>query len=178
MNLFFRLIWTYIISRFRSKLGVLDVCPTPFRVLPTDLDVLRHMNNGVYFSLQDLARTDYMIRIGALDTISSKGWYPVVVAERLRFRKSLKLFQKFEIQTKLVFWDDKYIYIEHTFMSGGEAVAWGTIRTRFLSKKGGIVSPKELMSALGHDLAPAQMTEYLKNWAAAEDAHSTAIRPS
>lgn len=177
MNRLFRLIWTYIISRFRSKLQAMDVCPTPFRVMPTDLDVLLHMNNGMYFSLQDLARLDYMIRIGALDSISAKGWYPVVVAERLRFRKSLQLFQKFEIHTQMVYWDDKYIYLEHTFKSGGEAVAWGMIRARFLSKKGGVVPPKDLMSVLGYDLAPPPMSEHLKSWVAAEDAHSAAIHP-
>ncbi|QDK36487.1 thioesterase family protein [Bdellovibrio sp. NC01] len=178
MNMFFRLLWTYFISKYRSKLHLLDTCPTPFRVLPTDLDVLMHMNNGVYFSLQDLARTDYMIRIGGLHLFTERGWYPVVVAERLRFRKSLQLFKKFEIHTKLAYWDDKYIYIEHTFVSGGEAVAWGMIRARFLSRKGGLVAPQELMDAMGSKEQPPAMTDYLKNWIAAEDAHSTAIHPS
>ncbi len=178
MNRLLRLIWTYFISRYRSKLQALDTCATPFRVMPTDLDVLRHMNNGVYFSLQDLARIDYMIRIGALDAITAKGWYPVVVAERLRFRKSLQLFQKFEIHSKLVYWDEKYIYLEHIFMSRGEAIAWGMIRSRFLSKKGGVVPPQDLMKVLGHNFAPPSMSEHLKNWIAAEDAHSEAIHPT
>lgn len=176
MNLFFRLIWTYLFSRFRTKVQVLEACSTPFRVLPTDLDVLRHMNNGVYFSLQDLARTDYMIRIGALETITSKGWYPVVVAERLRFRKSLKLFDKFQIKTRLVYWDEKYIYLEHTFVRQQEVIAWGTIRARFLSKKGGVVSSFELIESLGHDLSVPPLTDYLQHWIAAEDSHSSAIQ--
>lgn len=178
MNLFFRLIWTYLISRFRSKVQVLDFCSTPFRVLPTDLDVLRHVNNGVYFSMQDLARIDYMIRIDALAAISAKGWYPVIVAERLRFRKSLQLFQKFEIQTRLAYWDEKYIYVEHRFVSRGETVAWGMIRSRFLSKKGGVVPTQDLIALLGQDLALPTPTEYLKSWIVAEDAHSAAVHPT
>ncbi|HWU43758.1 MAG TPA: acyl-CoA thioesterase [Bdellovibrio sp.] len=177
MNHFFRLLWTFFISRFRSKVHALEACATPFRVMPTDLDVLLHMNNGVYFSLQDLARIDYMIRMGAFQKINSKGWYPVVVAERMRFRKSLKLFQKFDLISKLAYWDDKYIYLEHNFVVKGEVIAWGMIRSRFLNKKGGIVPPAELMEMLGHNLTSPPMTEHLKNWIAAEDAHSAAIHP-
>ena len=176
MNKYFRLIWTYLISRNRSKMEAFDECSTPFRCWPNDLDVLGHMNNGVYFSLQDLARTDYMIRIGALKPITDNGWYPVVTAERIRFKKSLKPFQKFEIRTKLSYWDDKCIYLIHTFVANGEAYAWGTIRTRFLKKAGGLVNPEELLQAIGKSTQAPPIPEFLKSWIESEEAHESLVQ--
>ena len=43
-------------------MSVLGLCLTPFRCWFTDLDVLRHMNNGKYFSIMDLARVDRILK--------------------------------------------------------------------------------------------------------------------
>lgn len=172
MNLFFRLLHILFFSRFRSKVEVLGECATPFQVVPTDLDVLMHMNNGVYLSLQDLARMDYMIRAQALKKISARGWYPVVASEMIRFRRSLGLFNKFELRTRLISWDERYIYMEHKFIRKNEVVALGMIRARFLSKKGGAVSPQELMQALDLNLQPPEFPPHLTEWLAADRDHS------
>ncbi|AHZ86740.1 thioesterase family protein [Bdellovibrio bacteriovorus] len=174
MNLLFRLLHVLLFSRFRSRVGIMDECATPFRVWPTDLDVLRHMNNGIYLSLQDLARTDYMIRAQAAGAIASEGWYPVVASETIRFRRSLKVFQKFHLHTRLITWDDKYLYLEHKFTSRGDLIAIGMIRARFLSKKGGTVTPAELMKAVGENLTAPAMPEYLQSWINADQGQSKA----
>ncbi len=177
MNLIFRLLAVLLWSRFRTKVDVMSECATPFRVMPTDLDVLMHMNNGVYLSLQDLARMDYMIRARAFSKINAKGWYPVVASEMIRFRRSLALFQKFELRTRLISWDDKYLYLEHKFVSRGEVMALGMIRARFLSKKGGAVSPQELMEVLGLKLSAPQFPQHLQEWLAADINHSKFTSP-
>lgn len=174
MNLFFRLIFVFLFSRFRSKVDILDECVTPFRVCPTDLDVLMHMNNGVYLSLQDIARVDYMIRAQAFRKISAQGWYPVVASEMIRFRRSLALFQKFELKTRLISWDDRYLYLEHKFVRQGEIMALGMIRARFLSRKGGLVSPQEILQLLGRSNPAPEFPVYLKEWLAADQDHSKA----
>lgn len=172
MNMFFRLLHVLLFSRFRSKVDILSECATPFRVWPTDLDVLRHMNNGVYLSLQDLARVDYMIRAGAADKIAAKGWYPVVASETIRFRRSLQPFQKFHLHTKLISWDEKYLYLEHKFVSRGQVVAIGMIRARFLSKAGGTVTPADLLGVIGRPLSAPAMPDYLTSWIAADQGQS------
>jgi hypothetical protein len=77
VNLLLRTVWLVLTARFRSRCHVLGPVRTPFRVLPTDLDVLRHMNNGVYKSLLDLARTDLMGHAGlSRRTMATKGRIP------------------------------------------------------------------------------------------------------
>lgn len=175
MNLFFRLLHILIFSRFRTPVDVMAECATPFRVWFTDLDVLRHMNNGVYLSLQDLARMDYMTRAGAAKKIAAQGWYPVVAAETIRFRRSLQPLQKFEIRTRLISWDDKYLFLEHKFTSRGQVIAVGMIRARFLKKSGGSVTPQELMKVLELNLQAPAFPDYLRAWISSEQGHSQSL---
>ena len=92
MNLFLRLLFTLIARRFRPACPVIGPCLTPFRVWLTDLDLLGHMNNGVYLTILDVARIDLIARSGLLTKLQVADLYPVVAAETIRFRRSLRLF--------------------------------------------------------------------------------------
>jgi len=164
MNLFLRLLWLAIAGRSRSRVGVLGPCRTPFRVLPTDLDVLRHMNNGVYFSLMDLARVDLLTRAGLAGRIASRGWYPVVVAETIQFRRSLTLFDSFSIETRVLGWDEKAFVLEQRFFRGTESVAAALVRARFLSREGGSVTPGEVLKIRDEVPDPGEMPGYAAEW--------------
>ena len=164
MNLYFRLFYLWLSRKFRSSLGYFDVCRTGFRVWPTDLDVFLHMNNGRYFVLMDLGRTDLMIRSKMLPEFKRRGWYPVVVAANMQFYRSLEPFQKFFIETRLIGWDDKAVIMEQRFVRGSEVVALGLVRGRFLSKQGGAVSPAEVAHAFGQPGASPQMPLYAQAW--------------
>ncbi len=149
MNKLFRLLYTILFSHRRPSVDFLGACDTPFRVYPADLDVLRHMNNGVYFSLQDLARVDLMIRCGVKGVLDQNGWYPVITAETLTFKRSLKLWQKFYIRSQVIGWTDKAFVLAHHHMVGEQIYAEGLITARFLKKSGGGVKPKELLETAG-----------------------------
>ena len=43
------------------------------RVLPTDIDLLRHLNNGRYLSLFDLGRWDLLTRTGIAGAMKAHG---------------------------------------------------------------------------------------------------------
>lgn len=151
MNLYFRVLWTRLVSRFRAPCGPLGPIRTPFRVMPTDLDVLRHVNNGVYFSLLDLARADLLTRSGLLPRLTERGWFAVISAESMRFRRSLRLFERFDVETTVVGWDDRAVYIHHRFLRGDDAVAVALVAARFLRREGGAVAPREVLALTDHD---------------------------
>lgn len=142
-------------------LGPID---THFRVLPNDLDVLLHVNNGVYLTLMDLGRTDLLLRSDAFNAIRKKGWYPVLAAETIRFKRSLTLFQKFTIRTSVVAWDERSIYLEQVFIAKGKLVARAVVDARFLKKKGGKVTPAELLDFLDIDENPRELPEWVATW--------------
>jgi acyl-CoA thioesterase FadM len=167
MNLFLRLLWLRLTARFRPPCDILGPCRTSFRVWPTDLDLLRHVNNGVYLSLMDLGRVDLLLRSGVFAKVTARGWYPVIAAETIQFRRSLTLFQPFVIETRVVGWVDASIFLEQRFArpgGEGETIALAVIRGRFLMKTGGTVPMSELMALSGRDEPSPEIPEWVRRW--------------
>lgn len=147
------------------KLGIHDVGRLDLRVMPTDLDVLGHMNNGVYLSIMDLGRMDAMQRSGAWGAIANAGFYPVAASETISFRKSLQPWQRFTLETRIVGYDAKAVFVEQRFVVGGEIYAQGFVRARFLKRSGGTVSLDELAAVTGADITEVSLPEWLGRWA-------------
>ncbi|MCR2783385.1 MULTISPECIES: acyl-CoA thioesterase [unclassified Microbacterium] len=143
------------------------------RTLPTDIDLLGHMNNGRYASLFDLGRFDLLIRTGMWDLFNARGWYAVVASETITFRKSLGLWQRFTVESRLHGHDDKSVYMIHRAVVNGEIYAEMLVRARFLRRGGGIVPLEELFEALHRpdDLPPLE--PWMLQWAAESALPST-----
>lgn len=154
MNLFMRLLWQKLVGRFRPRAALTDAIRTPFRVLPTDLDVLRHMNNGVYLSLLDVARMDLLSRTGLAAPLRERGWFPVVTAESIGFRRSLTLFQRFHVETRLLGWDEQSFYVRQRFVRGDDVIAGALVVGRFLRRDGGSVPAADVGALAGSPASP------------------------
>ncbi|WP_176054427.1 thioesterase family protein [Paraburkholderia caribensis] len=168
MNLLLRLFLTFLLSPRRGHLHVLDTCVTPFRVWPNDLDVLRHMTNGRYFTILDLARVDLMIRSRVWPQIKRQGWYPVVTLETMRFHRSLELWDRYDVATRVIGWDERHVFLEQAFIRDGVQVALGVVRTRFLKRSGGTVPTGELLGLAGVTQTSPALPEWVVQWSAAE----------
>ena len=166
MHLLFRTILHMLRSRRASALDATAVGSIRLRVMPTDLDVLGHMNNGVYLSIMDLGRMDLMVRSGAWKRLRSLGMYPVMANETISFRKSLQPWQRFDLETRIVGIDERAVYCEQRFVVDGEIFAKGFIRGRFLKRSGGVVSIAELSDAIGIDVTGFSPPEWMDEWGA------------
>lgn len=151
-------------GRRGTPLGHYDVGRLPMRTLPTDLDLNRHMNNGVYLSVLDLGRFDLLIRNGIWDILTGRGWYPVVVSETITFRKSLTLWQRFVVETRVSGYDEKAVFVEQRIVVDGDIYAQAVIRARFLKKRGGTVSVDELIDAIGTVPPDLRLPEWQVRW--------------
>lgn len=164
MNLFFRLLLALLTYRLRPRCDALGPARKRFIVWPPDLDVLFHVNNGVYLSMLDVARVDLMLRSGMARVLRRRGFYPVVAAQTIRFRRSLQLFQVFYVETKVLGWDERAVLLQHHFVRRGEVVAEAVVRARFLKRKGGTVSSAELMEAIGHVGPSPELPAWIAAW--------------
>jgi acyl-CoA thioesterase FadM len=167
VNLYLRLLAFLLLTRRRSRVPVLGPVRTPFRVWPTDLDLLRHVNNGAYLTIMDIARLDLLSRAGLSREIRRRGWYPVVVAETITFHRSLTLFQRFEIRTECLGWDDRSIFLSQDFERDGRVIANAVIRARFLGRDGERVTPEQLLALAGDVGARPELPRWVQDWAAA-----------
>jgi YbgC/YbaW family acyl-CoA thioester hydrolase len=164
MNLIFRLCWLLLHRRPQTDKTALGPCRTSFRVYPTDLDILRHVNNGKYFSLMDLARIDMITQGGLTRHLCRRGWIPVVTAETIQLKRSLTLFQAFEIETRVVGWDDQAFVLEQQFTRDGKTIATAFVRTRFLSRGAGAVTPQEILTLLGLPTDSPPLPPHIHRW--------------
>jgi acyl-CoA thioesterase FadM len=164
MNLYLRLLWLALTAWMRPPAPIIGPVRTRFCVWPSDLDVLLHVNNGVYLSMMDLGRVDLMKRAGMFGRVTRRGWYPVVVAQSIRYRRSLKLFDRFAIETRVLGWDQKAFLIEQRFERGGEIVAHALVRARFLSKRGETVSPAEVLAVADSVPPMPVIPEHAAQW--------------
>jgi acyl-CoA thioesterase FadM len=172
MHMIWRTLWIFIKKRFMQKSNINDVTEYTMRVLPTDLDLLMHVNNGIYFSLMDFGRWDMVFRNGVYDACYTKGWYAVVAGETIKFRKSLELWDKFTLQTKIVGHDDKNFFVQQKFICKGQLMATGLVKVRFLKKKGGTVSPEEIFAQTNERLE-TKATDLSGEWLAIESKYMT-----
>ena len=153
-------------SRTKPRIDFREVGRVPMRVIPGDLDLLRHVNNGVYLSLMDLGRMDLMLRSGKWQELGRRGWYPVAASATLTYRRSLQLWQRYILETKFIGFDDKAMYVEQRFVHGGEVYVVGIVRARFLSKAGGTVSVTELAELAGINPVEMPIPGWMRDWAA------------
>lgn len=164
MNLWFRMLALWLRNRRAPRSNVWDTISTPFRVAPSDLDVLRHMNNGKYLTIMDLGRVDLMQRAGMWDALNQRGWYPVVAGQTITYRRSLKLGQRFDLQTRVVGFDDRWIFLEQAFVVGDAVHARAAVRARFLKRTGGSVEHDELEDLVGGFPDHLELPEWMIDW--------------
>jgi len=167
MHMIWRTLWIFLTKRFFKKAELNDITEYTMRVLPTDLDLLFHVNNGIYFSLMDFGRWDMIFRNGVYDACMKRGWYSVVAGETIKFKKSLKLWDKFTLQTQLVSHDDKNIFIQQKFICRGELMATGLVRVRVLKRSGGTVKTEEIFKEINSNFE-VKTTELGEEWQALE----------
>ncbi|MEL6372572.1 MAG: thioesterase family protein [Pseudomonadota bacterium] len=116
MNLWVRLLVYLITVPWRKRFSApTDVSRLSFRVGLFDLDTNLHVNNGRYLTIADLGRLDLLVRAGLLRPAMQRGWAPVLSAAAVRFRRELKLFERFTLESQVRYWDDTLVVMEHRF---------------------------------------------------------------
>lgn len=150
MNLWFRLIWMLLTVRWRARAGVLDSTVLRMTVLPNDLDFNGHVNNGRYLTLADVARMDFVLRTGAARVALGLRARPIVGDAMAKFRRDLRPFERYDIVTRMLGWDEKWSFMEHRFVRQGRVLGVVVMRGLFVAP-GGPVTPAALAAALKAD---------------------------
>lgn len=116
---FFRTTFSYVSATcFKKPLRATDTAVYTSVCLTTDLDVyLTHMNNARYLREIDLARVEFLLRTGIWRELRRRGGLLFTIANSVRYRKFVRTFSRYEIRTRIVYWDDVSIFFEYRFVS-------------------------------------------------------------
>src|ERR1039457_1069549 len=126
MRLRLRLILLLLSSFWKKPISILDESVLNLIVLPNDIDVSK-ISNDRYIALMDLGRMDIVFCSGLLKLMLKNKWGPVVTFDTIRFRYPLKVFQRYQLKTRIVWWDDTTFYFKQSFERKGRVVATGYV---------------------------------------------------
>ncbi|MBD3665564.1 acyl-CoA thioesterase [Sulfitobacter aestuariivivens] len=137
---------------------------------PHDLDFWMELNNGRALSLYDIGRTALAQRVGLIDAIRRERWGLTMAGSCTRFRRRIHGFERFEMRSRMVCWDDKFTYIEQSMWKRNGECASHVMYRAAVTDKDGLVRPDRVLKALGKEgsTSPA-MPEWVKTWTDAED---------
>ncbi len=147
MKLRFRLLWIILTSFFKKPIVNLNEAVIELRVLPNDIDITK-ITSDRYTALMELGRIDYAFRSGLGNAILKNKWTPIATFNNIRFRYPLKIFQKYQLKSKVIWWDDTTLYWEQIFERKGRIVATGHVCATLMDKNG-IVPSKDIVSIMG-----------------------------
>lgn len=164
MNLYFRLLLLFFkIRRNKQYQNLLDTVDIDFKALPSDCDINLHLTNSRYLAMMDLSRTWMTERVGLLEQIMRRRWFPIVNATAITYIRDIKPMQRFTISTRLVGWDHKYFYIEQKFHSERGLHAIAFVRGVFKSKKA-VISIEEMLEVAGFDGVTPILPSEVMHW--------------
>ena len=166
----FRLFKTLFLARFKPKIDVFDQARVSMRVWPNDLDLNMHANSGRYVSFMDIGRIDLLARMRLIRKVTRLGWRPLVGGSMITYRKSLLPFQRFVVKSRILCWDEKWLYFEHIIVnSAGDLAAIANVRGLFRGPDGN-VPPQSLLDLAGRaGLASPPIPRFIARWHEAEE---------
>jgi acyl-CoA thioesterase FadM len=157
---FLRVIFIGLISPRR---GALEESVLRFRVWPNDIDLNLHINDGRYLSLMGLGRGDLLVRSGLLRKALKRKWAPVIGGAMIRYRREVRAFAKFRLRSRILGWDEKWIYITHVIESGGKTCSVAYVRGA-LRSAAGAVPTKDVLELGGWTLPSPPLPSVVTDW--------------
>lgn len=165
---FVRLIKDMLIARRQPPIGLTDMHVTYHRVWPWDLDAFLELNNGRALTLYDLGRMGMGARVGLIDTLRRQRWGLTMAGSSVRYRRRLRGFERFEMRTRAVCWDDKFTYIEQSMWKANGDCASHVLYRSAVTDKDGIVPPHRVLAAMGEDPTSPPTPDWIAAWITAE----------
>jgi acyl-CoA thioesterase FadM len=159
MNRWLRTLITFIRAQFRKKINPDEETSLSFRVWISDVD-LSIMNNAAMLTIMEMGRIDLIIRTGFLIHAWKNRLYLPLASISAQFRRPLKRFQKFQLKTQLIYWDEKWIYISHRVVREGKTIAVALVKSTL--KKGKELIPfGKIINELNWQLKPKNRPEMI-----------------
>jgi acyl-CoA thioesterase FadM len=147
-----RFLLTLLRARSRPPLRLGVESEISGRVWPGECDAA-HLNHAALLSLLECGRIDLMVRFGFLALARRRRWYFPVTSLAVRFERPLRRFDPFEVVSRIVFWDEVSIWIEHRVRHADRTVATGLVRA-VVREGRAPVAPSRVLAELGMDVPP------------------------
>lgn len=159
LRMYARLVPVVLRARWGTESGL--VSRLPQRVHLDYVDWNWHMNQSRYAEVMELGRGHWMVQSGSWAAWRAQGGNPVVANQAIVYRRELKPWQRFVVDTRAIGVDERMLHLQGHILVGDKVHAVSDVRILFVGKHG--VLPAEEVEAMCADrLHPALPVE---NWA-------------
>jgi len=163
-----RMLKELAISARRPPLPLLGTHVSQHICWPWDLDIWLELNNGRSLTLYDLGRIPLGKRVGLLKPLARKHWALTMAGASVRWRRRTRVFERFEIHSRCVGWDAKFLYLEQVMWRKGQANS-AIIYRAAVTDRNGLVPIAALLDAMAIDMPSPELPAHVRAWIAAED---------
>lgn len=132
-------------------------------VLPSDLDFQFHMNNSKYLREMDFGRIYHFISTNFYRCVLGCGGNLLLGATMIRYRRSLQLWQRFSLQTRILCWVDDAVYVEQRFLNHGDGFVCAIALLKMSTKGVKVNQVLERLCTDGTQSPP--FPPHVKSWA-------------
>ncbi|MEM9796231.1 MAG: acyl-CoA thioesterase [Pseudomonadota bacterium] len=163
----FRLIWQFWLHRNAPSLPVTGTHVSHHLCLPWDLDLWMELNNGRTLTLYDMGRMPMARRIGLIAALRRRKWGLTMAGAHVRYRRRVRIWDRIEMRTGCVGWDDRFAYIAQSMWVRGECTSHILYRSA-VTGKDGIVPPAAVMAEIGAEGPPPPLPDWVAAWIEAD----------
>lgn len=143
--------------------GLFDTVSMDFRVGLFDIDLNMHLNNAKYLKFMDRCRLEHAVSTGLLDKLIHARCNAVVANTEVSYVRELRPYQHFSVDTRVLGWDDKYVYYDQRFMSRKRLHTHALLRIVYMYG-GKSISPQAAQEITGINMQPPTLPEYVDQW--------------
>jgi acyl-CoA thioesterase FadM len=134
-----------------------DRVRTSFRITPLDTGIAK-LKSDRYLLLAEAAQIDYLVKTRLLGALIRNGVSFVNASQLIKFAAPIKVFSVVEVDSGIIYWDEKCAYFEHVFSVHGRKCASILVKMKF--KKGSkTIAPDGLIGQCGQS-KPLSLTHW------------------
>ena len=177
MSLIIRLVVELIKTNISNRTCVNEEVIAQFWVLPTDLDFNGHMTNNRYHTIMDYATVKLLGSHGILSAMFKNRWRPIVGCSLISHRRSLKILNRYQVRSKIIYCDNHWSYLSHIIEYNGKVIAAAN-RKYALVNRCGLISTDKIFRAISEDYSNRPSSKQLiQSWVDAEKTVLDLSRP-
>jgi len=164
---FFRMAYQLVKHRKDPALPVDGTHVSKHICWPVDIDLWRELNNGRTLTIYDLGRIILARRIGLVKTMRAQGWSMTMAGVTARYRRRVVMFDRFEMRSKAIGHDGRFLYLQQSMWKKGEALSSVVYRVAVVGENG-IVPTDKVAEAMELSEWNPEMPLWIQHWIKAE----------
>ncbi len=158
-----RFVWVILKSLLSKKRTLSEDFVLHFWAVPlldTDVSLLF---TQTYAQWMGLARWNLLFNSEFRHFALKKGWLPVTTKETMKYKRSVKAFNRVKLTTRLLHWNDHRFYFEHIFTVKGKVKAITYVEGLVRGPKGHL-RPKEAFAEMGVTRESPPLPTDMQGW--------------